>query len=214
MSIAQEVVDRMMVKCARRCCICRRFRPTKLQVHHIVERSNGGSDDEDNLIVVCFTCHSDVHTKVPFARRFSTAELRGHRDALVLLVSNGSLPTIDTDDTDEVIARIVALAKVSNRSDTSLSSEAQEILFKAASQEDGMQGYVQPIDHDGGFSLLAGSVEIRIPDRRAQARYRAGFNRLLQSGLIEHIRDELFEVTDDGYLAADELASTVGQGIE
>ena len=45
-----EVIDRMMVRCGRRCCICRRFRPTKLQVHHIVERSQGGSDDEDNLI--------------------------------------------------------------------------------------------------------------------------------------------------------------------
>ena len=75
--IPAEVIDAMMVKCARRCCICRRFRPTKLQVHHIVERSNGGSDDESNLIVVCFSCHSDVHTKVPFSRRFSQGELIG-----------------------------------------------------------------------------------------------------------------------------------------
>src|SRR5258708_39409703 len=101
--IPTDLVDKMMVKCGRRCCICRRFRPTKLQVHHIIERSQGGTHDEDNLIVVCFSCHSDVHTKVPFARRFSPDELRGHRDALVKMVTDGKLPTLDTDDSDEVM---------------------------------------------------------------------------------------------------------------
>jgi 5-methylcytosine-specific restriction endonuclease McrA len=46
--IPQDLVDRMMVKCGRRCCICRRFLPTKLQVHHIIERANGGTNEEDN----------------------------------------------------------------------------------------------------------------------------------------------------------------------
>ena len=62
--IPQDVIDAMMVKCGRRCCVCRRFRPTKLQVHHIKERAKGGGDEEDNLIVTCFSCHSDVHTHV------------------------------------------------------------------------------------------------------------------------------------------------------
>ena len=44
--IPSDLVDRMMVKCARRCCICRRYRPTKLQVHHIVERGQGGGNEE------------------------------------------------------------------------------------------------------------------------------------------------------------------------
>jgi hypothetical protein len=102
-----ELIDRMMVRCGRRCCICRRFRPTKLQVHHIVERSEGGSDDEDNLIVTCFSCHSDVHTKVPFARRFSVAELKGLRDVVTRLVEVGTLAAGDTDDTVEAVALIV-----------------------------------------------------------------------------------------------------------
>jgi hypothetical protein len=46
--IPADLVDKMMVKCARRCCICRRFRPTKLQVHHILERGKGGDNEEDN----------------------------------------------------------------------------------------------------------------------------------------------------------------------
>ena len=88
-SIPPDLVDKMMVKCARRCCICRRYRPTKLQVHHIVERNQGGGNEEDNLIVTCLSCHTDVHSKVPFARRFSVNELKGHRDALVKMVEEG-----------------------------------------------------------------------------------------------------------------------------
>lgn len=33
----------------------------KLHVHHIVFKSNGGSNDESNLITVCKTCHTDIH---------------------------------------------------------------------------------------------------------------------------------------------------------
>src|SRR5215475_7064434 len=105
--IPQELVERMMVKCARRCCICRRFRPTKLQVHHIDEKSQGGGNEEDNLIVVCFSCHSDVHTQVPFARRFSKEELKGHRDALIRMVEEGKLSAADTDDADEVMLSLL-----------------------------------------------------------------------------------------------------------
>lgn len=34
----------------------------KLEVHHIVYRSNGGSDDQDNLITLCKSCHDKVHS--------------------------------------------------------------------------------------------------------------------------------------------------------
>ena len=34
---------------------------TKLQVHHIVFRSSGGTDSPDNLITLCQSCHSKLH---------------------------------------------------------------------------------------------------------------------------------------------------------
>lgn len=92
--IPQEIVDRMMVKCGRCCCICRQFKPTKLQVHHIIERAKGGDNNEDNLIVTCLSCHTDIHTKVPFARRFSVDEQKGHRNEVVRLVNDGTLPGV------------------------------------------------------------------------------------------------------------------------
>ena len=33
----------------------------KLEVHHIIFRSQGGSDDENNLIVLCKSCHDKLH---------------------------------------------------------------------------------------------------------------------------------------------------------
>lgn len=32
-----------------------------LEVHHILFRSNGGSDEADNLITLCHTCHTNLH---------------------------------------------------------------------------------------------------------------------------------------------------------
>lgn len=34
---------------------------TKLEVHHIIFRSQGGTDDENNLITLCENCHSRLH---------------------------------------------------------------------------------------------------------------------------------------------------------
>lgn len=47
------------------CQLCKgRHRDSNLEVHHIVFRSNGGSDDADNLITLCHTCHKALHKGV------------------------------------------------------------------------------------------------------------------------------------------------------
>ena len=38
-----------------------RTKDSKLEVHHIIFRSHGGSDDSDNLITLCHTCHKKLH---------------------------------------------------------------------------------------------------------------------------------------------------------
>lgn len=42
------------------CCKGKR-KDSKLEVHHIVFRSQGGSDEEENLITLCHTCHKELH---------------------------------------------------------------------------------------------------------------------------------------------------------
>ena len=44
------------------CQCCKgKHKDSKLEVHHIVFRSQGGSDEESNLITLCHTCHKDLH---------------------------------------------------------------------------------------------------------------------------------------------------------
>lgn len=43
------------------CCKGKR-KDSKLEVHHIVFRSQGGSDNQENLITLCHTCHSLLHS--------------------------------------------------------------------------------------------------------------------------------------------------------
>lgn len=44
------------------CQCCKgKHKDSKLEVHHIVFRSQGGSDEEANLITLCHTCHKALH---------------------------------------------------------------------------------------------------------------------------------------------------------
>ena len=45
-----------------KCHICKtKKKNVKLEVHHIVFRSNGGSDEAENLITLCHDCHKKLH---------------------------------------------------------------------------------------------------------------------------------------------------------
>ncbi len=45
------------------CQYCKgKHKDSKLEVHHIVFRSRGGSDEESNLITLCHTCHKNLHS--------------------------------------------------------------------------------------------------------------------------------------------------------
>lgn len=46
-----------------KCQYCKgKHKDSKLEVHHIIFRSQGGSDEESNLITLCHTCHKDLHS--------------------------------------------------------------------------------------------------------------------------------------------------------
>lgn len=54
MSVTKTNRDRLLVEAHHRCTICLE---TCFEVHHIVEKADGGSDDPENLIVLCPNCH-------------------------------------------------------------------------------------------------------------------------------------------------------------
>lgn len=53
-----KVLNRDNYTC--QCCKGKK-KDSKLEVHHIIFRSQGGSDDENNLITLCHTCHYNLH---------------------------------------------------------------------------------------------------------------------------------------------------------
>lgn len=55
---------------------------TSLNVHHIVFRSNGGSDDESNLITLCSDCHHKLHQgKIKLKKSISQGKKKALKDA-------------------------------------------------------------------------------------------------------------------------------------
>jgi len=61
-----------------------------MQIHHIVPRSEGGSDSEENGIPLCFNCHAEVHSYNPkqaIGRRIRPSELRKHKEQWFAIVA-------------------------------------------------------------------------------------------------------------------------------
>lgn len=54
-----------------------------METDHIVPKAEGGTDDIDNAIAVCFECHAEIHSyndRHPRGRKFRPEELRLHKD--------------------------------------------------------------------------------------------------------------------------------------
>lgn len=83
MAFDEKGVERLLVECHRRCCVCHRFCGVKIEIDHIRPRGDDGTDEIDNAIALCFECHAEVHLynpKHPKGRRFRESELKAHRD--------------------------------------------------------------------------------------------------------------------------------------
>jgi hypothetical protein len=83
MAFSRDEVSQLLSQCHRRCCICHRFCGVKMETDHIIPSDEGGADDIDNAIPVCFECHAEIHSyndKHPRGRKFLPDELRLHKE--------------------------------------------------------------------------------------------------------------------------------------
>lgn len=104
MPFSQEVKTKAMVACGRFCVICHKFCGNNTEVHHIVAESEGGCDNYDNAIPLCFDCHAEVRQydpKHPKGIRFTKDELIQHRDNWYKKISQSS-PQNEEFGMDEV----------------------------------------------------------------------------------------------------------------
>ncbi len=114
MSWPPKIKDEVLVKCGRHCCICHKFSGLKMELHHIILKSEGGEETVDNCIPLCLDCHADMksydHTH-PKGTKYSRKELRGHRDKWYGMVSKnlgtGSLEHLEQDQ--ETFNKIIKL---------------------------------------------------------------------------------------------------------
>lgn len=91
MGFPQSVVDEVLIKCGRHCCLCGKYAGSKMELHHIKQVADGGEDTIDNCIPLCLDCHADVgsyNPRHPKGRKFTEKELKGHRDKYYTLFSN------------------------------------------------------------------------------------------------------------------------------
>lgn len=44
--------------------------PQKLEAHHIIEYDEGGTDDMQNILIVCTECHKEIHHKRTYRKHY------------------------------------------------------------------------------------------------------------------------------------------------
>lgn len=92
MGFSKEVRESALVHAARHCCVCHRYTGVNVEVHHIVPRSDGGSDDIDNAIALCFDCHASAghyNPEHPKGSAYAPGELRKAKECWHSLVRSG-----------------------------------------------------------------------------------------------------------------------------
>ena len=113
MSFSPEIKEQALVACRRSCCICHLFRGIKIELHHIVHKSEGGADLFDNCIPLCFDCHGDMRSydhSHPKGTKYSPSELKRHRDEWYKKVrempighNSENTPELDAETVDEYL---------------------------------------------------------------------------------------------------------------
>lgn len=209
-----EISTKVLADCGRCCCLCRRFRPIQLQVHHIVLKSEGGKDELDNAVALCLTCHTDVHTKAPFTRRFTVEELKAHRENVYQLVREGKLPAggvVPSGSEEMPLAVAEAVSRSVRRGPGfDLNPAAIRQLVAAATSD----GIIMVYFSSSGQTVQAGDRNLvdEPHNPRLAAEYLHASGQLEQHGLIAPTswKRQTFRVTHPGYLLADELQAEGG----
>jgi hypothetical protein len=95
MSFPSDVKEQALVASGRHCSLCHKFCGLKIELHHVIQEAEGGTDTFDNCIPLCFECHGDMRSydhKHPKGIKYTPNELRKHRDLWYAKVSGSPAP--------------------------------------------------------------------------------------------------------------------------
>lgn len=93
MPFSKTVREDALVKSQRHCCVCHDFAGRAINVHHIEQDADGGSNDIENAIVLCLRCHSEAghfNPRHSIGTSYSPKELIRHRDNWIEACENGT----------------------------------------------------------------------------------------------------------------------------
>lgn len=83
MPFSPVIRNRVLLWCDRHCCVCKKQCGVHIEVDHIDPEANGGSNDIENALPVCYECHADVKhydPKHPRGTKYKEQELTIRRD--------------------------------------------------------------------------------------------------------------------------------------
>jgi GTPase SAR1 family protein len=83
--IAKKIRDKLLVDAMHRCCLCPQHEDIT-DIHHILPISEGGPNTENNLMVVCPTCHAKIRR---IRTMYNSEQLKMYKERWVSLCSKG-----------------------------------------------------------------------------------------------------------------------------
>lgn len=78
-TIPDEIIDNLLYKSRRTCCICR-DKEKSIIIHHLIEWNESRSHSEDNLVVLCLLHHDEAHTKRELSRNLTHERIKSAKE--------------------------------------------------------------------------------------------------------------------------------------
>lgn len=106
MGFSKKIKTEILVKSARHCCCCRRYKGLKIEVHHIKPQHLGGDNTLENAIALCLDCHADAghyNDKHPKGSKFSPEELFKCKEEWFKIVSENKIESPKSNSVELVI---------------------------------------------------------------------------------------------------------------
>lgn len=57
----RSLKKQLLIERGPKCQLCSYAIPETLNIHHIIEKKNGGTDYKENLLLICPNCHAEIH---------------------------------------------------------------------------------------------------------------------------------------------------------
>lgn len=105
MAFTDDVRTWALLGSDRRCCLCKKSCGVNIEVHHIDPEADGGSNELDNAMPLCFECHGAVshyNAQHPVGTKYKQRELRERRNQVYREFTRHLVPRVFYNVTQEL----------------------------------------------------------------------------------------------------------------